>query len=153
MELSHHNNKEALEVMKKACVAPVGKRSRFGGQSSAAEETEEDVPVQQRLYRSTKLWSLYADLEENFGTLTSTRAVYEQMIELKIVTPQVILNYAAMLEEKKYFEESFRAYEKGVAQFGFPHVYHIWAAYLTKFVARYGGTKLERARGTPSPQL
>ncbi len=30
--------------------------------------------------------------------------------------------------------------------FGFPHVKEIWLSYLTKFVARYGAKKLERAR-------
>ena len=30
--------------------------------------------------------------------------------------------------------------------FRWPHVREIWAAYLTKFVARYGGMKIERAR-------
>lgn len=39
-----------------------------------------------------------------------------------------------------------QVYEKGVALFPFPHVREIWLAYVTKFVQRYGGTKLERAR-------
>lgn len=37
-------------------------------------------------------------------------------------------------------------YERGVALFRYPHVKDIWAAYLSHFVARYKGTKLERAR-------
>ena len=37
-------------------------------------------------------------------------------------------------------------YERGVALFRYPHVKDIWAAYLAHFVARYQGTKLERAR-------
>jgi len=37
-------------------------------------------------------------------------------------------------------------YERGVALFRYPHVKDIWAAYLAQFVARYKGTKLERAR-------
>ena len=37
-------------------------------------------------------------------------------------------------------------YEKGTALFKYPHVRDIWLAYLQHFVARYGGTKLERAR-------
>nr|CAH8862988.1 unnamed protein product [Trichobilharzia regenti] len=38
------------------------------------------------------------------------------------------------------------AYEKGVALFRWPNVYDIWATYLAKFIERYGGNKLERAR-------
>lgn len=48
----------------------------------------------------------------------------------------MILNFGAFLEENKYFEESFRVYEKGVGVFGFPHVKPIWTKYLDKFVAR-----------------
>lgn len=39
-----------------------------------------------------------------------------------------------------------RAYEKGISLFKWPNVYDIWNTYLTKFLKRYGGTKLERAR-------
>ncbi|CAE7834515.1 SYF1, partial [Symbiodinium sp. KB8] len=67
-------------------------------------------------------------------------------MEHKVATPQIVLNYASMLEERKYFEESFKVYERGVDMFRWPHVREIWAAYLTKFVARYGGMKIERAR-------
>ena len=59
---------------------------------------------------------------------------------------QIVLNYAALLEEHKHFELSFQAFEKGVALFKHPHVLQLWIPYLTKFVARYGGQKLERAR-------
>jgi pre-mRNA-splicing factor SYF1 len=33
-----------------------------------------------------------------------------------------------------------------VAVFKYPHVKDIWQAYLTAFVGRFGGKKLERAR-------
>ena len=65
-------------------------------------------------------------------------------------------------QEHKFWEESFRVYEKGVAIFKYPHVKDIWLAYLQHFVKRYGGTKLERARDLfkqalrevpPSPHL
>ena len=49
-------------------------------------------------------------------------------------------------QEHKYWEESFRVYEKGTSLFKYPHVRDIWLAYLQQFVTRYGGTKLERAR-------
>lgn len=37
-------------------------------------------------------------------------------------------------------------YERGVKIFKYPHVRDIWVTYLSKFVKRYGNTKLERAR-------
>ena len=50
------------------------------------------------------------------------------------------------MQEHKYFEDSFKVYERGVKIFKYPHVKDIWVTYLSKFVARYGKTKLERAR-------
>lgn len=61
-------------------------------------------------------------------------------------TPQILLNYAAFLEEHKHFELSFQAYEKGVGLFKYPHSMPLWLSYLTKFAARFGGAKLERGR-------
>lgn len=59
---------------------------------------------------------------------------------------QVCSKLRMVAQEKKYWEDSFRVYEKGVAAFKYPHVKDIWQAYLAQFVQRYGGTKLERAR-------
>lgn len=67
-------------------------------------------------------------------------------MELKIANAQVIVNYATFLEENKYFEESFKVYERGIELFHFPIAFEIWNIYLSKFVKRYGGKKLERAR-------
>ena len=89
---------------------------------------------------------MFADLEESFGDFNSTKNVYDRIVDLKIATPQIILNYALFLEENQYFEESFKAYERGVSLFKWPHVFDIWQTYLDKFLARYGGRKLERAR-------
>lgn len=68
----------------------------------------QNIPVQRRVFKSIKLWSFYVDLEESIGTVESTRAVYDRILELKIATPQIIINYANFLEENKYFEESFK---------------------------------------------
>jgi pre-mRNA-splicing factor SYF1 len=99
-----------------------------------------------RLHKSLKIWSMYADLEESFGTFKTCKAVYDRIIDLKIATPQIIINYGMFLEENNYFEEAFKAYEKGISLFKWPNVCDIWNSYLTKFLGRYGGTKLERAR-------
>ncbi|CAD5228216.1 unnamed protein product [Bursaphelenchus okinawaensis] len=107
------------------------------------DETEK---VQNRVYKSLRIWSLYADIEESLGTVETCKKVYERIIELRIATPQIVINYARFLEENHYFEESFKAYEKGIGLFRWPMVYDIWNVYLAKFTKRYGGRKLERAR-------
>ena len=78
--------------------------------------------------------------------MATVRAAYDCAIELKVATPQMVLSYAAYLEERAYFEDSFRAFERGLAAFPWPHVRPIWLTYLRKFVARYGAGKLERCR-------
>src|SRR5690348_16795659 len=111
-----------------------------------AAYSDETATVQSRLFKNLKLWSFYADLEESFGTFKTCKAVYDRIIDLKIATPQIIMNYGLFLEENQYFEEAFKAYEKGISLFRWPHVYDLWNTYLTKFLDRYGGDKLERAR-------
>uniref|UniRef100_H2YVK1 Suppressor of forked domain-containing protein n=1 Tax=Ciona savignyi TaxID=51511 RepID=H2YVK1_CIOSA len=136
MEIRHENYDAAMVLMKRATALP-SKRAGF------FDNTE---PVQNRVYRSIKLWSMYADLEESFGTLKTCKAVYNKILDLRIATPQIIINYGMFLEENNYFEDAFKAYERGVALFKWPNVYDIWNTYLSKFINRYGGKKLERTR-------
>ena len=51
---------------------------------------------------------MYADLEESFGSFKTTKAVYDRIIDLKIATPLIIMNYGMVLEENNYFEEMFK---------------------------------------------
>lgn len=136
MEIRSEQYERALKLMHRATAPPARKVAYH----------DENEAVQMRLYKSLKIWSMYADLEESFGTFKSCKAVYDRIIDLKIATPQIIINYGMFLEEHNYFEEAFRAYEKGISLFKWPNIYDIWNTYLTKFLKRYGGTKLERAR-------
>ncbi|KAF5830373.1 protein prenylyltransferase [Dunaliella salina] len=114
MELRHQNFRRALDLVKRATTMPPGR-----AHSRMTVEEERQLPVQQRLYKSLKLWMFATDLEESLGTVESTQAAYDRIMELRIATPQVILNYGAFLQR----------YVKNNA-----------------FVCRYGGKKLERAR-------
>ncbi|CAD5235659.1 unnamed protein product [Bursaphelenchus xylophilus] len=135
-ELLHRDYDAAIYLLKRATDQPKKKVQYF-------DETEK---VQKRVYKSLRVWSLYADIEESLGTVETCRKVYERIIELRIATPQIVINFARFLEENHYFEESFKAYEKGIGLFRWPMVYDIWNVYLAKFTVRYGGKKLERAR-------
>lgn len=136
MEIRQDQYENALKLMHRATAVPKRKVNYH-------DDTE---TVQRRLYKSLKLWSTYADLEESFGTFKTCKAVYDRIIDLKICTPQIIINYGMFLEENNYFEEAFRAYEKGISLFKWPNVFDIWNIYLTKFLKRYNGSKLERLR-------
>lgn len=96
--------------------------------------------------KNIRAWSLYINLEKEFGNFNSTKAAYEKIIDLKIVTPQLILDYARFMEENHYYEDSFRCFERGIALFSWPSCYHLWTTYIERFLSRYGNKKLERVR-------
>ncbi|EAW69023.1 XPA binding protein 2, isoform CRA_b [Homo sapiens] len=98
LELRHENYDEALRLLRKATALPARRAEYFDGSE----------PVQNRVYKSLKVWSMLADLEESLGTFQSTKAVYDRILDLRIATPQIVINYAMFLEEHKYFEESFK---------------------------------------------
>lgn len=100
LELRHEEYANALTIMGRA-TAPM---SHIKNASTIAY-TDESISPQSRLFKSMKLWSLYVDLEESIGTIESTKAVYDRILELKIANPKIIINYANFLEEKNYFEE------------------------------------------------
>ena len=47
------------------------------------------LPPQAKLYRSTRVWSMYVDLVEALGTFEEARAVYDEMISLRVASAQV----------------------------------------------------------------
>lgn len=140
MEVRNENYAEALKVMQRATMIPVDWKKK---QISFHDES---LPVQSRLFKSLKLWSFRVDLEESIGTVESTQKAYDSIFELKIANAQIVINYANFLEENEYWEESFKVYERGIDLFSFPIVFEIWNTYLIRFMKRYQGNKIERAR-------
>ena len=55
------------------------------------------------LVYSNRLWSLYLDLEINFGNRDSVRGVYMKMIDLAVITPLNLLNFAYYLVDNDVF--------------------------------------------------
>ena len=91
-------------------------------------------------------WSLYIDLLESQGEFEKTKTAYERVMTLKIATPGTVLNFSDFLQRDRFYEESFRVYERAVLLFDWPRVYEIWIIYISKMVEKYAGTKLERIR-------
>ncbi|CAO3686831.1 unnamed protein product [Umbelopsis vinacea] len=142
METRHESFDNALDVMGRATVTP-----RFNNINPLSVNFhDETLTPQQRVFKSLKLWSFYVDLEESVGTIESTKAVYDKIMDLRIANPQIIVNYATFLEENEYYEDSFKVYERGIDLFGWPIAFELWNIYLERFLQRYGGTKLERTR-------
>jgi pre-mRNA-splicing factor SYF1 len=135
MELRNENFDEAVRIMAKAIQAP---------KRSTVDYFDETLSPQQRVHKSWKLWSFYVDLVESVSTLEETKKVYERIFELRIATPQTVVNFANLLEENNYFEESFKIYERGLDLFSYPVAFELWNLYLTKAVDRHIG--IERLR-------
>ena len=135
MELRNENFDKAVEIMAKATQAP---------KRSTVDYFDESLSPQQRVHKSWKLWSFYVDLVESVSTLEETKKVYERIFELRIATPQTVVNFANLLEENKYFEESFKVFERGLDLFNYPVAFELWNLYLTKAVDRQIG--IERLR-------
>lgn len=135
MELRNENFDGAMAVMAKAVQAP---------KRSTVDYFDESLSPQQRLHKSWKVWSFYVDMVESVGTLEEVRAIYDRIFELKIATPQTVVNYANLLEENAYFEESFKVYERGLDLFTYPVAFELWNLYLTKAVSRK--VSIERLR-------
>lgn len=135
MELRAENFDKAVGIMVKATQAP---------KKSTVDYFDETLSPQQRVHKSWKLWSFYVDLVESVSSLDETRKVYERIFELRIATPQTVVNFANLLEENKYFEDSFKVYERGLDLFSYPVAFELWNLYLTKAVDRKIG--IERLR-------
>ncbi|KAK0629947.1 hypothetical protein B0T17DRAFT_556258 [Bombardia bombarda] len=135
MELRNENFDEAVRIMAKAVQAP---------KRSTVDYFDETLSPQQRVHKSWKLWSFYVDLVESVSSLDETKKVYERIFELRIATPQTVVNYANLMEEHKYYEESFKIYERGLDLFSYPVAFELWNLYLTKAVDRKIG--IERLR-------
>lgn len=135
MELRNENFDRAVDIMAKATQAP---------KRSTVDYFDETLSPQQRVHKSWKLWSFYVDLVESVSTLEETKKVYDRIFELRIATPQTVVNFANLLEENKYYEESFKVYERGLDLFNYPVAFELWNLYLTKAVDRKIG--IERLR-------
>ena len=127
MELRSENFEKAVAIMAKATQAP---------KRSAVDYFDDTLSPQQRVHKSWKLWSFYVDLVESVSSLEETRRVYDRIFELRIATPQTVVNYANLLEEHQYFEDAFRIYERGLDLFSYPVAFELWNLYLTKAVDR-----------------
>ncbi|SMY27784.1 unnamed protein product [Zymoseptoria tritici ST99CH_1A5] len=127
MELRNENFDQAVNIMASATKAP--KRSNV-------DYFDENLSPQQRVHKSWKLWSFYVDLVESVSSLEETKKIYDRIFELRIATPQTVVNYANLLEENNYHEESFKVYERGLDLFSYPVAFELWNLYLTKAVDR-----------------
>ena len=127
MHLRHNNIDSAIEIMKHACNRPNRRGKHAQPQTAKKDEGGS-------LCNNIRAWSLYIDLLENYSTFEDAKWAYERLIDIKIATPETVLNFTCFLQSNNFFEESFRVFERAVKLFKWPHVYEIWVTYLTKVI-------------------
>ena len=127
--------KDALNVTKNALFNR--KRGDKGDEKEKRESFES---------HNVQIWSLYLDLEQNLGSFETLSEAYRRVINLKVITPYMLINYTNLLEKNRFFEESFKIFEMGISLFEWPSCYEIWILYLNRFISRYKGSKPERCR-------
>ncbi|KAF6011752.1 hypothetical protein HII13_002219 [Brettanomyces bruxellensis] len=128
------NYDQALQVIKMAVTLPNSVLSGRTVNERNIRYDNDELSAQVRAYKSVRLWSLYLDIVESSDDVTQTCNIYDKVIELKIVTPLMILNYCNFLEKHGLYERCFQIYERGVAIFKYPTVFEIWNSYLTAAV-------------------
>lgn len=113
---------------------------------SAQHKKQSDSP-RALLFKNSRLWNHYLDLEEARGHVDAVCSAYDRVIDLKVATAQTFVNYAAFLESHGLMEEAFKVFDRGVAAFGYPIAFELWNLYLPKYVSFYAPKgALERIR-------
>lgn len=93
--------------------------------------------VQERVFKSTKLWSFYIDLLSSMGESQAYKLqmAYEEMMKLKIITLRLLFQYADFLSQKSEVHKSYSVYEAGILTFETPTPrFKLWKVYLTKLM-------------------
>jgi len=116
------------------------------GNAAISWDYEADRGSARACWRSPRVWGMLADLQMSVGSVADAIRVYDAMMDYKVVTVEMVMNAGRHLEKKRHFEDAFRIYERAVATFPWPAVLAVWTVYLDRFVSRFGGKKLERAR-------
>ena len=105
--------------------------------------------IQASLYRSVKLWHLAVDIETSIHGTTKpdlVRAMYNSMMDLRVITPQTVLNFAKFELDHLLFEKAIQVIEKGLALFPWPHCKDVWLFYLSLVVGHPRRFSTERVR-------
>ena len=50
----------------------------------------------------------FSTAERDFSQVDKCRAVYDRILDLRIATPQIVVNFSSFLEEHNYFEHAFK---------------------------------------------
>ncbi|KAL7718572.1 Pre-mRNA-splicing factor SYF1 [Entamoeba marina] len=132
--LDKFNNAEELaSLWVKVIEARINRKDYKGARELCERATLKKSPVKKCT------WNLA------YGTIMTTRAVYEKMIDLKIISARIVLQYIEFLKEHD-IDAIWRVFEKSVRIFEYPITGILYDMYLNMWIEQYGDIKLERTR-------
>lgn len=76
---------------------------------------------------SVDLWALYVDLEQNLGSPATLHTTYQKMLDLKVITPLMTVNYVESLESERHYEQSYKVFEQALGVFSLDSNYMLFA--------------------------
>lgn len=97
------------------------------------------VPAQTVIFNSLRIWSKYIDYLEAYcpkGATSSselfnkTKAAYNNVVDLRLITPAMVENFAMFLQSHQEVVDSFQVYEKAIPLFPPEVQYELWIEYL-----------------------
>lgn len=95
---------------------------------------------------SNEIWSLYLDLEYNFGLKDDLNKGYQMMLSKKIISPLNTFNYLKLLQKEENWEKIVKVCESALSLFKWPALHFIWLFYIDTYQTQYGASKKERIR-------
>mmetsp|Transcript_33650 Transcript_33650/g.51921 ORF Transcript_33650/g.51921 Transcript_33650/m.51921 type:complete len:140 (-) Transcript_33650:647-1066(-) len=139
MHCRHGNLESAIQILTYACTS---KRSRLGLNQkcwSMLIDLQMNLLISLKKDRHAFEGDEAAELESEIEACEKKiRFAFNRMIDFKIITPALVLNYASFLQVHcSMYEESFRILERAIDAFPWPHKYEIWIFYLRKAVYRF----------------
>eukprot|EP00178_Gracilaria_changii_P009561 TRINITY_DN278_c0_g1_i1.p1 TRINITY_DN278_c0_g1~~TRINITY_DN278_c0_g1_i1.p1 ORF type:complete len:880 (-),score=167.40 TRINITY_DN278_c0_g1_i1:461-3100(-) len=164
MELRCSQPKRAIEVLRRAVKVPDRVKQEEDMRKKGIAQSNVDAALTSgagnvtithnydkrkqvwNAYKSRRIWHFLIDVTHSFAAEAEAIKLQHRMLELRIASAQTILSGCAYLESKRLFEQAFRLYDMGCSSIPWPDALQIWVVYLTRFVKRFKGSKLERAR-------
>ncbi|ODV59302.1 mRNA splicing protein SYF1 ASCRUDRAFT_77363 [Ascoidea rubescens DSM 1968] len=133
----------AINIIKSSLVKPTFKN--IGKVEDQIRFFDDKIPAAYKIHKSVKLWSFYLDLIESSNDFQETCKVYEEIMNLKILTPVILINYINFLWDNQNFEKSFKIFEIGLDKFNyFPIKFEIYNIYLGKILLRFKQMKQKK---------
>ena len=134
-ELSKEGVERAVSVLEDALSIPMNPDALL----EKFNNGQKKVPAQTVVFNSLRIWCKYIDFLEAFcpkdanssnKIYNKIKTAYNNVIDLRLITPAMVENFALFLQNHHEVVESFQVYEKTIPLFPPEIQYELWIEYL-----------------------